>query len=387
MEKAKYNLVFNRRGVLNTDGKALIQIEVYLNKKKKYFSTKVYVKPDQWDNHKKCIKNHPNQKDLNQYLLNCITELEEIELNAIKNNIPFTLEQLKEKQSEHTTSFLVFMEKEIQQTHLRETTKKNHLSTLYHLKQYKRDITFKELDFNLLLNFEHYLTDNGFHANTIVKHMKHIKRYVNLAINKDLFVLQKYPFRQYRIKQIETNKEHLNPEELATLEELARQEPAPTYQHVLDMFLFSCYTGLRFSDVTRLTNENFQLVDNILWLTYTTYKTNIQVRLPLTLLFNGKPVELYEKYQQNEAKTLFDFSEKSNSYINHQLKNIQRIANINKRLTFHTARHTNATILLYKGVHITTVQKLLGHKSVKTTEIYSKVMDMTIVRDLENADL
>ena len=56
-------------------------------------------------------------------------------------------------------------------------------------------------------------------------------------------------------------------------------------------------------------------------------------------------------------------------------------------LAFHTARHTNATLLLYKGVNITTVQKLLGHKSVKTTEIYSKIMDITLVRDLENADM
>lgn len=387
MEKAKYNLVFNRKGMLNADGRALIQIEVYFNKKKKYFSTKVYVKPDQWDNQKKCIKNHPNQINLNKYLLNCVTELEQIELDAIKNNISFSLDMLKGEKNEHTTSFLIFMEKEIQKSHLRESTKKNHLSTLHQLSQYKREILFKDLDFNFLLNFEHYLIENGYHANTIVKHMKHIKRYINLAINKELFVLQKYPFRQYRIKQVETNKEHLNPEELSILEEMAHQEPAPTYLHVLDMFLFCCYTGLRFSDVTRLTNENFHLVDNVLWLTYTTFKTNIQVRLPLTLLFKGKPVELYEKYQQRQAKRLFDYSDKSNSYINLQLKKIQRIANINKRLTFHMARHTNATLLLYKGVHITTVQKLLGHKSVKTTEIYSKVMDMTIVRDLENANL
>lgn len=52
-------------------------------------------------------------------------------------------------------------------------------------------------------------------------------------------------------------------------------------------------------------------------------------------------------------------------------------------LLMHVARHTNATLLIYNGVNITTVQKLLGHKSVKTTQVYTNVMDMTIVHDLE----
>lgn len=54
-----------------------------------------------------------------------------------------------------------------------------------------------------------------------------------------------------------------------------------------------------------------------------------------------------------------------------------------QKISFHTARHTNATLLIYNGVNITTVQKLLGHKSVKTTQVYTNIMDMTIVHDLE----
>ena len=61
-----------------------------------------------------------------------------------------------------------------------------------------------------------------------------------------------------------------------------------------------------------------------------------------------------------------------------------KMANIDKKVSFHTARHTNATLLLYNGANITTVQKLLGHKSVRTTEIYSNIMDMTVVRDLSS---
>ena len=121
------------------------------------------------------------------------------------------------------------------------------------------------MNFNLLCDFEHYLLDNGYHANTIVKHMKHVKRYINLAINKGLFTLQRYPFRQYKIKHIDTNKEYLTPEELNAIEQLTLTQPESSFQHVLDMFLFCCYTGLRYSDVVRLTNDNFYLIENLLY--------------------------------------------------------------------------------------------------------------------------
>mgnify|MGYP000808226660 CR=1 FL=1 len=77
------------------------------------------------------------------------------------------------------------------------------------------------------------------------------------------------------------------------------------------------------------------------------------------------------------------FSLKSNSNINKELIRIGKLANIDKHFSFHTARHTNATLLIYSGANITTVQKLLGHKSVKTTQVYANIMDITVVRDLE----
>ena len=69
--------------------------------------------------------------------------------------------------------------------------------------------------------------------------------------------------------------------------------------------------------------------------------------------------------------------------INKELIRIGKLANIDKHFSFHTARHTNATLLIYKGANITTVQKLLGHKNLTTTQIYGEVMGSTIVRDLK----
>lgn len=381
MEKVIYNLVFNRKKQLNAEGKALIQVEAYLNRQKRYFSTKVYVKPCQWDSKRRAIRNHPNMDVLNQHLHSFITELERIEMEALQNGRDFSLKDLKDTGSGTPLSFTSFMKNEIMHSNLKLSTLKNHLSTLHVLTEYKTEVLFNDLNFNFLCDFEYYLLKQKYHRNTIAKHMKHMKRYINLAINKDLFDLQKYPFRKYKIKYQESKRTHLTPEELHRLEilELGGRR---TLRRSLDMFLFSCYTGLRFSDIASITRDNFHYIDDKLWLIYSSVKTDVSVRLPLFLLFEGKSLPIYERYKHN-TRTLFNIPVSANSNVNKQLRKICLLASIDKKVSFHTARHTNATLLLYNGANITTVQKLLGHKSVRTTEIYSNIMDMTIVRDLE----
>lgn len=381
MEKVIYNLVFNRKKQLNAEGKALIQVEAYLNRQKRYFSTKVYVKPCQWDSKRRAIRNHPNMDVLNQHLHSFITELERIEMEALQNGRDFSLKDLKDTAPGTPMSFTSFMKNEIMHSNLKLSTLKNHLSTLHILTEYKTDVLFNDLNFNFLCDFEYYLLKQKYHRNTIAKHMKHMKRYINLAINKDLFDLQKYPFRKYKIKYQESKRTHLTPEELHRLEKL-ELGGRRTLRRSLDMFLFSCYTGLRFSDIASITRDNFHYIDDKLWLIYSSVKTDVSVRLPLFLLFEGKSLPIYERYQHN-TRTLFNIPVSANSNVNKQLRKICLLASIDKKVSFHTARHTNATLLLYNGANITTVQKLLGHKSVRTTEIYSNIMDMTIVRDLE----
>lgn len=384
MKKVIYNLVFNRKKRLNGEGKALIQVEAYWNRQKMYLSTNVYIKPTQWDRERKRVKNHPNMFELNQYLGCFILRLERIELELLQSGHPFSLKQLRERKGESLpASFISFMRKEIELNHLKDSTRKNHLSTVNVLAQYRSRMTFDDLTFDFLCGFEHYLLTRHYHWNTIAKHMKHIKKYVNLAINKDLMELQKYPFRKYRIKYVESTRQHLMPSELLQLEQMRASLPYSLHR-TLDMFLFCCYTGLRFSDVVRISVDNFRLIEGKLWLVYASTKTNVSVRLPLFLLFEGKALLIYEHYRGLKLKTLFGVSPSANSTVNKQLKRICLLAAIDKPLSFHSSRHTNATLLLYSGANITTVQKLLGHRSVRTTEIYSDIMDMTIVRDLEN---
>ena len=142
MDKIVYNLVYNRKGSLNRKGTALVQIEAYQGKKKKYFSTKVYLKPEQWD--------HMVKKTL--------------------------------KMQEDVQSFIVFYRQEAEEASLKESSRRNHLTTLKLLTAFKPDIRFTELTYDFLCSFERYLRQKGYHTNTIAKHMKHLKRYINASM-------------------------------------------------------------------------------------------------------------------------------------------------------------------------------------------------------------
>lgn len=382
MNKIIYNLVYNRKKCLNKKGMALVQVEAYLGRKKKYFSTKVYLKPEQWDNKKLIVKNHPNADVLNRLIYEFVATIEKKELELWQQGKRISLELLKNALTtqENNSSFISFFRQEVMNSSLKDSTKRNHLSTLMLLQEFKKNITFSDLTFELISSFEYFLQLKGYHTNTIAKHMKHLKRHVNIAINKEYIEIQKYAFRKYKIKTIENKHTHLVPEELERLENLILSGRYIKLQKSLDAFLFCCYAGMRYSDFINLSSENFVDINQETWLIYKSVKTGTEVRLPLYLLFSGKGIAILNKYRDN----LEDFFHlRDNSNVNKDLIIITRLAGLSKRISFHTARHTNATLLIYNGINITTVQKLLGHKSVKTTQVYTNVMDMTIIHDLE----
>ncbi len=382
MNKIIYNLVYNRKKCLNKKGMALVQAEAYLGRKKKYFSTKVYLKPEQWDNKKLIVKNHPNADALNRLIYEFVATIEKKELELWQQGKRISLELLKNALTtqENNSSFISFFRQEVMNSSLKDSTKRNHLSTLMLLQEFKKNITFSDLTFELISSFEYFLQLKGYHTNTIAKHMKHLKRHVNIAINKEYIEIQKYAFRKYKIKTIENKHTHLVPEELERLENLILSGRYVKLQKSLDAFLFCCYAGMRYSDFINLSSENFVDINQETWLIYKSVKTGTEVRLPLYLLFSGKGIAILNKYRDN----LEDFFHlRDNSNVNKDLIIITRLAGLSKRISFHTARHTNATLLIYNGINITTVQKLLGHKSVKTTQVYTNVMDMTIIHDLE----
>lgn len=381
MDKIRYRLVYNRQNTLNKQGSALVQVEAYLNQRKIYLKTNVYLPPGCWDRNSAQIINHPQAEELNTMLYEYILYLQGIELNLWKRGIPATLSLLKDavkKKSAVTMTFIAFAKSAIDNSDKRQSTKDNLHTTLTVLQEFRSGLDFKDLTYTFLRDFEQYLREKGNAVNTIAKHMRQLRTLINEAINQGYMHADAYPFRKYKIKQEKGKHEFLTPDELKKLETVKVEEKS--MRHVLDAFLFCCYTGLRFSDFCQLTPDNFIKINGKRWLYFKSVKTEVEVRLPLHLLFEGKALAVLDRYPDVGSFA----SLPCNSEVNKLLRRLTSLADIRKHVTYHTARHTCATLLVHDGVAITTVQRLLGHTSVKTTQIYSEVLSSTIVRDLTN---
>lgn len=358
---------------------ALVQAEALLNQRKVYFKTNIYLKPEHWDKQTSQVCNHPQANDLNTMLFEFVLHLQVIELSFWKRGIPVTLSLLKDaikKDKPVNVTFPVFARIYVQESDRKRSTKENLMTTVTVLQEFRPGLDFKDITYTFLKDFEVHLKEKGNSVNTVAKHMRQLRTLVNEAINQGYIPSDAYPFRKYKIKQEKGRKEFLTPDELKRLENL---DVDKKLRHVLDAFLFCCYTGLRYSDFCQLTPENIIRVNGKRWLHFKSVKTDVEIRLPLHLLFEGKALAVLERYD-----IVTDFAKIGpNSEANKHLAQLATLARIRKHITYHTARHTCATLLVHQGVPITTVQKLLGHTSVRTTEVYSEVLSNTIIRDLK----
>lgn len=379
MDKIKYRLVYNRKKQLNKQGTALVQVEASLNQRKVYFKTNIYLKPEHWDKRTSQVIVHPQANDLNAMLFEFVLHLQGVELALWKRGVPATLSLLKDAMKKNrpvNVTFPVFAKEYVTHSDRRESTKENLYTTITVLQEFRPGLDFKDITYTFLKDFEVYLREKGNGINTVAKHLRQLRTLVNEAINQGYIHADAYPFRKFKIKQEKGRHEFLTPDELKKLENLEVSDRK--LRHVLDAFLFCCYVGLRFSDFCQLSPANFIKVNGKKWLHFKSIKTGIELRLPLHLLFEGKALSILDRYCITEFASLG-----SNSEVNKALSAIAGMARIKKHITYHTARHTCATLLIHQGVPITTVQRLLGHTSVKTTEIYSEILSSTIVRDLK----
>lgn len=217
-------------------------------------------------------------------------------------------------------------------------------------------------------------------TNTVINNMKKLRAIMSAAVKNELLVSN--PFSNYRMAGVESNRVALTYKEIQAIQAhpLAND---PTLIKIRDLWMFSVYTGLSYTDVFHLKSENIHADGDRLWLSINRRKTQRAVNIPM--LAPAKAI--YDKYQGYREATGRVLPMISNSKINVHLKNIGIMVGILKPLSHHVARHTYATtILLENGTDIYTVKEMLGHYSIRSTEGYSKTTRKILIETADKID-
>jgi integrase/recombinase XerD len=373
----------------NKQGKCPVKCRITFSGKRKPFSTGLFIKPEYWFNDEQLAK--PPNED-NNYI--------NTQMSLIKNKInqAFLLLQVQqdafdvediylqykgENVKSNKTILVLFQEHNDKMEKL--VGKDYVIGTLWKFRQArellkaflkyqfkKTDYEFADLNLKFLLDYEFFLkTEKNLSQATINKTIQRFRRIVRIAISEDH--LEKEPFLMYKVKRSKKEVVFLTPEELDKLEK--HQFAQQRLQQVKDMFVFCCYTGLAFNEMSKLEHKHIVIgFDGHKWIKINREKTKKLVSVPIL----SKATSTIERYCSENSS--FILPRISNQKFNSYLKEIAEVLGIEKKLTHHTARKTFATtVLLYNDVPMEIVSELLGHSKVTVTqEYYAKVVQKKV---------
>ena len=393
--KARFTLVFDRKKVAATKGKGLIQIQAYLNGSRRYFSTQHYISPNNWDFKKNCLKGGTHRDYTEKQFRDRIAELEKFEVEHRALHQKFRLSdfdlflnppKVEVVPEPIRISFTEFFRNQLsKETQLKKVTLTNQANCLAKLIEFKEVIEFKDLSYALLQDFEIFLKNvKNLKVNTIEKYHRQFRKYINSAIRQELFPINKNPYKGYKLVTEETDTLFLLPEERERVEALIFDKSIKDYvrlEMARDMFLFGCYTGLRFSDCYDLRPPKFSETKQGLILKFRAIKTDKLGSRPLYLLFDGKPQAIARKYMPNDDKRRL-FHGMNNSKVNERLKIIAEMAKVHRGLYFKASRDTFGTTLYMLSGDDKLVQSQLQHSKREQTDKY-----VHLVEQIENEGL
>ncbi|MDO9594939.1 MAG: site-specific integrase [Lutibacter sp.] len=247
------------------------------------------------------------------------------------------------------------------------------------------DIYLRDLNYSFVIKFDNFLrayklsrNKKRILGNTIIKHIQRLRKMVTMAFHIEW--IDRDPFVKYKPVFEKSEREYLSQAELQNIENY--ETDIERLDIVKDLFIFSCYTGIAYVDVMKLTKDNVLLgIDGGQWIITKRTKTNTPVKIPIL----DTTQQLIDKYKNNIRAQVTGtlLPTLSNQKLNSYLKEIADGCKMKKNLTFHMARHTFATtVTLTNGVPIETVSKLLGHTKLSTTQIYAKVIERKVSDDM-----
>ena len=397
--KNKYNMatikLLLQRQKTSADGTTPIYLRLIKDRKAQFISLNLKIYDKDWDEDKQKVKkSHPNAGRLNAYLAQKVAEAEKLACEMASENKAVKTQDIKQELigvAKTKTDIFIFAE------HYYNTfqAKGKHGTFLHYkyvfskLKTYlgNKKLYVEDLNVTFLKDYENYMRmtlENK--QNTIYSSMKSIQKIMNLATEEDLIPYDKNPFLKYKFSMEAVDKVFLTDDEIHSIENLDLNENTKLELY-RDAFVFSSYVGgLRCSDICMLRWENI----NEGAVTIRTIKSSSTV----TIKIPNKALEILEKYKPENPEPkrfifglLYDDTDYSNGKyrtndtsnanmkLNAGLSSISKKCSIEKKITFHTARHTFATRALKKGMRIEYVSKLMAHSDIKTTQIYAKIVN------------
>src|SRR5690606_1767589 len=385
-------LFYLNKAKTNQMGVCPIYCRITYLKERKQFSTGQFVNPKFWNSKQQAVFNNDLLNDLvNKQLLLIKQKLKTTYLMLQLNHKTFSVEDIfnsyfgKSIKKEETVlncynRYLIHIKRLIGKDIKKPTYQKfeyvlEFIKAYIKFKFHKKDIPLKVLDIQFLNDFEYYLrTEKNLSPSTINKVIQRFRKPIKIAISEGYLTTD--PFMLYKAKHVKKEVIFLTPDELKKLEKHKFSQPRLTL--VQDLFVFSCYTGLAYNELSKLNRDHIiKGFDNNFWIQMKREKTDKLFSVPLL----PKPLLLIKKHKNLDSKI---FPVISNQKYNSYLKEVSDIVGIDKKLTTHTARKTFAsTVLLYNDVPMEIVSELLGHSSLKITQdSYGKIVQKKISEEM-----
>ena len=370
--KIQYRAVYNRAHRLDRNGKALVQIEMLQQGSRIYFTTRIHLAPHQW--HRGTVIDHPMADEYNFLINDYKSRLERMEIDYLKRGIYPSLSMMRmavREAAAPSSTFIDFARNIVNASERKARTRASYETLFNNIEKFRHAVLLSEIDYDFITRYDRWMHLSGIAQNTRVGRLRQVKAILNEAHKRD--IIAKNPFDLFKIPPMVHKKGFLTTKQLNKVESLVLSGPVAK---VRDAFLFCCYTGLRFSDL--MTLKSSEIVGG--WITKKMIKTSFTVEVPAGEVFDGKAMKIIERYGSIEKLTA---KLGTNATVNKYLKEVFRLSKIEGDFTFHTSRHTFASLSLQMGIPITSVQKMLGHQKLATTEIYSEVDRKTITKDIK----
>jgi site-specific recombinase XerD len=265
-------------------------------------------------------------------------------------------------------------------TYQKYNTAMNHFKKF--LQKYYRvtDVSIKAIDHHMIQRFNMYLkTETGCNYNTATKFLQNLKRITCISISNGWLI--KDPFVGISLSIKEVDRPYLTMEEIQRL--IDYQSPFDRLNKVRDFFIFSCFTGLAYIDVKKLKKAEVEGNDKLgYWIRTRRQKTSARANIPLLDI----PMSIINNYCRLDLLLPEDpiLPILSNQKMNAYLKELADLCGIHKHLSYHIARHTFATtVTMMNGVPMESVSKMLGHKNIKSTQHYARIVDQKVGDDMK----